>query len=234
MKKILGILMLGFSASAFAATPSIDFSSGSMSSFNGSNTTSTTVGGITIDGFTYSSGAYTDSQLWLRNESSTERGFGVCSSGESCTGGGNPSELSNTVNHEVIRLTLSAGSKWSDLFVSSLDSASGGEGGTLWWSNTATPMLSTLGFTNFSYDSTLGVARSIWNDVSGSIDPNAKYLFFTSNAHVGANSGYLVWGANVSPVPEPSTYAMLLAGLGLLGFIANRRKSASSNMPLAS
>lgn len=29
---------------------------------------------------------------------------------------------------------------------------------------------------------------------------------------------------NVSPVPEPETYAMLLAGLGLLGFTARRKK----------
>ena len=31
---------------------------------------------------------------------------------------------------------------------------------------------------------------------------------------------------SVSAVPEPGTYAMLLAGLGLLGFVARRRKSA--------
>jgi hypothetical protein len=30
----------------------------------------------------------------------------------------------------------------------------------------------------------------------------------------------------VTPVPEPETYAMMLAGLGLLGFMAKRRKSA--------
>jgi probable HAF family extracellular repeat protein len=29
-----------------------------------------------------------------------------------------------------------------------------------------------------------------------------------------------------SPIPEPETYAMLLAGLGLVGFIARRRKTA--------
>ncbi len=30
----------------------------------------------------------------------------------------------------------------------------------------------------------------------------------------------------VTPVPEPETYAMMLAGLGLLGFMARRKKSA--------
>jgi hypothetical protein len=34
-------------------------------------------------------------------------------------------------------------------------------------------------------------------------------------------------------VPEPETYAMLLAGLGLIGFISYRRKNDSSNMPMA-
>ena len=39
----------------------------------------------------------------------------------------------------------------------------------------------------------------------------------------GANfQGSLV----LTPVPEPETYAMLLAGLGVLGFVARRRKSA--------
>jgi hypothetical protein len=31
---------------------------------------------------------------------------------------------------------------------------------------------------------------------------------------------------SLAPVPEPETYAMLLAGLGLLGFTARRRKSS--------
>ncbi|HZV67872.1 MAG TPA: FxDxF family PEP-CTERM protein, partial [Telluria sp.] len=28
---------------------------------------------------------------------------------------------------------------------------------------------------------------------------------------------------NVTPVPEPETYGMMLAGLGVLGFLARRR-----------
>ena len=31
----------------------------------------------------------------------------------------------------------------------------------------------------------------------------------------------------VTPVPEPETYAMLLAGLGVMGAIARRRKQAA-------
>jgi hypothetical protein len=33
-----------------------------------------------------------------------------------------------------------------------------------------------------------------------------------------------VFGTSMAPVPEPETYAMMLAGLGLLGFMARRRK----------
>ena len=36
-----------------------------------------------------------------------------------------------------------------------------------------------------------------------------------------------------SPVPEPSSYAMLLAGLGLIGFIAYRRRNDASGMMMA-
>jgi hypothetical protein len=32
--------------------------------------------------------------------------------------------------------------------------------------------------------------------------------------------------SSAAPVPEPETYAMMLAGLGLLGFVARRRKAA--------
>lgn len=40
-----------------------------------------------------------------------------------------------------------------------------------------------------------------------------RFTFDSSGAHL-----------SITPVPEPETYAMLLAGLGLLGFVAHRRR----------
>ena len=35
----------------------------------------------------------------------------------------------------------------------------------------------------------------------------------------------MVVGMNLTPIPEPSTYALMLAGLGAVGFLARRRRS---------
>jgi hypothetical protein len=48
-----------------------------------------------------------------------------------------------------------------------------------------------------------------------------KLFYFDSNN--GDNSGSVL--ASVTAVPEPETYALLLAGLGVMGVVARRRKS---------
>ena len=49
-----------------------------------------------------------------------------------------------------------------------------------------------------------------------------------TEGHAIVRSSYLgiADGTLTSPIPEPETYAMLLSGLGLLGFLAKRRKKA--------
>ena len=49
---------------------------------------------------------------------------------------------------------------------------------------------------------------------------------FMSNASGGMEVDHLQYGAaGVAAIPEPESYAMLLAGLGVLGFTARRRRS---------
>jgi len=69
-----------------------------------------------------------------------------------------------------------------------------------------------LGFDGYSF--------SVFNLDSG------DYYFKISGTALSAKSGYTISlsATPTAPVPEPETYAMMLAGLGLMGFIARRRK----------
>ena len=65
---------------------------------------------------------------------------------------------------------------------------------------------------------------------------NGLYSFDYQNNQFGAhlgnqegnNIGALLDNVAVTSVPEPETYAMFMAGLGLMGFIARRRKNGQS------
>ena len=59
----------------------------------------------------------------------------------------------------------------------------------------------------------------------GSKFGSSMYLGFTGGTG-GSYADQRITGFEVSAVPEPESYAMLLAGLGLVGCIARRRKAA--------
>lgn len=44
----------------------------------------------------------------------------------------------------------------------------------------------------------------------------------------GVNLQFILHGSAVAPVPEPETYAMMLAGLGLLGFVGGRKSKQAT------
>jgi hypothetical protein len=57
-------------------------------------------------------------------------------------------------------------------------------------------------------------------------DTHSVFSFFWGADSTGnINSGHTAMA--VASIPEPETYAMLLAGLGLLGFITHRRQNSS-------
>lgn len=78
----------------------------------------------------------------------------------------------------------------------------------------------------FNSDDTLIGSGSLNNNKitfsSGPLGAGSYYLNVSGIAN-GSQGGLYNGAISVTAVPEPETYAMLLAGLGVMGFIARRR-----------
>lgn len=72
----------------------------------------------------------------------------------------------------------------------------------------------------FNYDSQAPIALSNWCQPFSHCNMGTYYSVHLSGVDSAVNV--------TSAVPEPETYAMLLAGLGLLGFAARRRKNRAA------
>ncbi|OZA40599.1 MAG: hypothetical protein B7X81_14865 [Hydrogenophilales bacterium 17-61-76] len=68
--------------------------------------------------------------------------------------------------------------------------------------------------------SVFATLRTAGAESTGMYALNGK--FYVNVQHPTSGNSLLV---EISPVPEAETYAMMLAGLGLVGFAASRRKS---------
>lgn len=55
--------------------------------------------------------------------------------------------------------------------------------------------------------------------------PAGDYSFMVSGTATGSSGGIYSYVAVAQAIPEPETYALFLAGLGLLGAIARRRRT---------
>lgn len=62
-----------------------------------------------------------------------------------------------------------------------------------------------------------------WSLTSNALSAGSYYLLVTGSS-MSNSAGKFYGSVAVSPVPEPATYGMLIAGLGLIGFMGRRRK----------
>lgn len=67
-------------------------------------------------------------------------------------------------------------------------------------------------------------AIDVWTLTSNNLAVG-NYYVQVSGRMVSATSGSFGGAVMLAPVPEPATYGMMLAGLGLVGFMARRRGS---------
>jgi hypothetical protein len=67
----------------------------------------------------------------------------------------------------------------------------------------------------------------LWTVASAHLVPDTYYFLVSGNVLSNAAVSYS-GNISVAAVPEPETYAMLLAGMGVVGFLARRRKGAVS------
>lgn len=79
----------------------------------------------------------------------------------------------------------------------------------------------TYGFSagNFTATSAIGATQTLLNNFDWAAVANTTVTHHVDQLYSAKNQDFMV----ITAVPEPGTYAMLLAGLGLMGTIARRR-----------
>jgi len=76
------------------------------------------------------------------------------------------------------------------------------------------------------------IATTGWGSTDGVLAVNnvaaGTYFWAVAGNATGVNGGAYLYAADTAPVPEPSTYVMMVIGLGLLGFMAKRQMGQMS------
>jgi len=67
-----------------------------------------------------------------------------------------------------------------------------------------------------------GSTGSTTHTIAG-LATGSSYYYEVSGIATGSHGGQYQFASALSPVPEPEAYGMLMAGIGLVGFIARRR-----------
>jgi len=95
---------------------------------------------------------------------------------------------------------------------------------SIWNKDYALPAVTFTGLYLGTYAATIGTGNTFtFSDVAA-----GNYDLKATGSVAGGGTNYIQAQYNVTPVPEPESYAMLLAGLGVMGAIARRRNKAGS------
>ena len=124
------------------------------------------------------------------------------------------------------------GSSFSDVYTFDLSTASQSVGTTVTidlnvgqlnfeLSNMAITLTDSTGATTYAMDNTMDASKAL--QLSATLASGTGYRFLVTGDVTGNIGGAYGGVLQAAPIPEAETYAMMLAGLGLVGFMARRR-----------
>jgi hypothetical protein len=228
-----------------AAPVTIDFSTGGIGVVG--TTYVDAITGLQVEAYYLTSGVWTATNLFRRNEPTDDVGFGVCSPGETCGSGlglGDYNELSNAVNPELIVLKLPSGYSWVEVGISSIDTNGAGtpdgyERGQMWASDSfpGTTPGSLFGGTALWQFTGIASANLSFSGFTP-FNNESAYLIFEAFDWLGSstNNDYLVHyvaldesSNEVDQVPEPATLGLL--GMGITLWALARRRRGAAPLP---
>ena len=128
------------------------------------------------------------------------------------------------------------GSSFSDLYTFDLSTASQSVGTTVTidlsvgpldfkLSNMAIKLTDSTGATTYAMDNTMDASKAL--QLSASLTAGTGYRFLVTGDVTGNIGGGYGGVLQAAPIPEADAYAMMLAGLGLVGFMARRNTRKS-------
>nr|WP_206022005.1 FxDxF family PEP-CTERM protein [Rhodoferax bucti] len=136
------------------------------------------------------------------------------------TGNGVTSVVGSFTNQEVTNVIVTGLSNVTGSF-DYLVSATGASGAS-YVGSAVTGLTTSLYLGNALKGTSTGLNYSFSNLLSGT------YTLKASGTVANGGFNVLITSYTVTPVPEPETYAMLLAGLGVMGAIARRRSKTAA------
>ena len=223
IKPLFAIFLFTIGGLAHAAPSIFDFVADANSQERGfASSYVKTVGGITLTA-TAANGRhpYLDSG---------HGGLGVCGTLTTATNPQcNPASDDNIVNGEILILSFNQAVTINQMWFNNRHDGDGSlSGDKVKVAGTIYSLLQDTGtsFANFKND---------WSPRVGTTGPFQTFSFaantdyWIENPNTNGNNGeFYLSGMSVVAVPEPETYAMMLAGLGLMGLVARRRKQKLS------